>query len=74
LNGVVLANEVIVNLRGGWPVAEAIVAASVRTMLTTGAVAALLTMFLLPGILGLSIAEHRRRTSLPEAEPVAPAA
>ncbi len=109
LNGVVLANEVIAKLRGGWPVAEAIVEGATRTMravLTTGAVAAfgflpmaiatgagaevqrplatvvisgiafstLLTMFLLPGILSLAIAAHRRRAVVDEDEPVAPAA
>jgi len=105
LNGVVLANEVIARLRGGWPVAEAIVEGSRRTMravLTTGAVAAfgflpmalatgagaevqrplatvvisgiafstLLTMFLLPGILGLVIAPSLKRASVPETEEV----
>jgi cobalt-zinc-cadmium resistance protein CzcA len=109
LNGVVLANEVIAKLRGGWPVSEAIVDGSTRTMravLTTGAVAAfgflpmalatgagaevqrplatvvisgiafstLLTMFLLPGILGLAIGAQRKRSPVAESEPMAPAA
>jgi cobalt-zinc-cadmium resistance protein CzcA len=109
LNGVVLANEVVTKLRGGWPVPEAIIAGSKRTMravLTTGAVAAfgflpmalatgagaevqrplatvvisgiafstLLTMFLLPGILGLAMDVAGRRTAVARIEPVAPAA
>jgi cobalt-zinc-cadmium resistance protein CzcA len=109
LNGVVLANEVIAKLRGGWPVAEAIVEGSTRTMravLTTGAVAAfgflpmalatgagaevqrplatvvisgiafstLLTMFLLPGILGLVIAPSLKPAAEPEADALARAA
>jgi cobalt-zinc-cadmium resistance protein CzcA len=101
LNGVVLANDVIAKLRGGWPVGEAIVEGSIRSMravLTTGAVAAfgflpmalatgagaevqrplatvvisgiafstLLTMFLLPGILGLVIAPTLRPVQVHE--------
>jgi cobalt-zinc-cadmium resistance protein CzcA len=109
LNGVVLANEVIAKLQGGWPVGEAIVEGAARTMravLTTGAVAAfgflpmaiatgagaevqrplatvvisgivfstLLTMFLLPGIVGLAIGSSNRQKAPVRQVPIAPAA